>query len=129
MTSHGELAPHILCISWDSTLARTRELLLRGYGYRVTSARGEDEALEKCCGKADLLLLGHSVPRTEKQKILDCFRKSNSSPALSLLTPGQNPLPDVEYAVEYLDPAQLMETIGRIIPPPDPKLNWKPRPH
>jgi len=116
MTSAAESAPHVLCVSWDVSLARTRELLLTEYGYKVTSVMGRQESMERCGMKADLLLLGHSVPRADKQKILECFRKFNSSPALSLLAPGQAPLPGVEYAVEFMDPAQLLRTVQRIIP-------------
>jgi hypothetical protein len=73
--------------------------------------------MKQCSTNADLLVLGHSVPREQKQEILDCFRKFNHSPALSLLAPGQTRLPDVEYAVEFLNPAQLLRTIQQIIPP------------
>jgi CheY-like chemotaxis protein len=116
MSSNAEHAPHILCVSWDRSLAETRELLLKQSGYEVTTALGERESFEKCSTKADLLLLGHSVPRNEKQKILEHFHKFNSSPALSLLSPGQSKLPDVEYAVEYMDPPELLSAIQRIIP-------------
>ena len=117
MANIGEGSPHILCVSWDSALATTRELLLKEYGYRVTSALGPEQSAEHCKTKVDLLLLGHSVPRKEKQHILDCFRKFNSSPALSLVAPGQEKLPDIDYAAEILDPEQLMKTIQSIVPP------------
>jgi len=116
MSSNADDKPHILCVSWDRSLAETRELLLKQSGYTVTSALREKESFEKCRTKADLLLLGHSVPREEKQKILERFRKFNTSPALSLLSPGQSKLPDVEYAVEYMDPPKLLSTIQQIIP-------------
>jgi hypothetical protein len=72
--------------------------------------------MERCNTKADLLLLGHSVPRAEKQKILDCFRKFNSSPALSLLADGQTRLSNVDYAVEVTNPDELLSVVQRIIP-------------
>ena len=112
----AEQSPHILCVSWDPALAESRQLLLSEFGYNVTSVLGHDQSIERCSTKADLLLLGHSVPRNEKQRILDCFRRFNSAPALSLLAPGQDKLPDVEYAAEIFDPQQLMITIQEIIP-------------
>lgn len=115
MTSNSDTAPHVFCVSWDSTLALTRAFLLTRSGYKVTSALGPEQAMELCDTKADLLLLGHSVPREQKQRILDRFRQFNRSTALSLLAPDQDQLPDVEYAVEYLDPGQLLRTVQSII--------------
>ena len=112
-----ESAPHILCVSWDPSLAKTRELLLLQYGYQVTSALGAENSIQRCSTNVDLLLLGHSVPRNHKQEILNLFRTFNSSPALSLLAPGQEPLPNVDFAVEFLNPAQLIATLHRILPP------------
>jgi DNA-binding response OmpR family regulator len=81
------MSSHVLCVSWNPALASTRELLLSHAGFEVTSA---DEANEKCKTKADLLVLGHSVPREEKGSIIHCFRKYSSAPVLSLLRPGQS---------------------------------------
>jgi DNA-binding response OmpR family regulator len=108
-------SPHILCVSWDPALARTREILLTEHGYTVTSALGLEESRERCKTKAHLLLLGHSVPRIEKQHILDCFRQFNNAPTLSLVAPGQQKLPDVDYAVETFNPEQLVTTIREIV--------------
>lgn len=117
MSRIAQRTSHILCVSWDPGLATTREHLLAHYGYKVTSALGPEQSMERCSTKADLLLLGHSVPRKEKQRILDCFRKFNLAPALSLVAPGQEKLPDVEYWAEILDPERLVKTLQSIVPP------------
>ena len=69
------------------------------HGYRVLSAVGSEEAKELCSTKADLLLLGDSVPRVEKQHTLDCFRRYNDAETLSLLAPGQTELAGANYAI------------------------------
>jgi len=108
--------PHILCVSWDSNLAQSRERLFRHYGYEVTSATGRYEAIERCKTKADLLVLGHSVPREEKLKIIACYRAANDSPVLSLLRPGEVKLAEAEYGIEYMNPELLMSTVHWILP-------------
>jgi hypothetical protein len=37
-------------------------------GVRVISALGEEEAMSSCVVKADLLVLGHSVPRDKNKQ-------------------------------------------------------------
>jgi DNA-binding response OmpR family regulator len=116
MLSTAKTAPHILCVSWESALSETREQILSKRGYAVTSALGPEEALKLCSTRADLLVLGHSVPRQEKQKIIKCFREFNSSPILSILPTGRTPLEGVDYAVQCFDVVELLETIQQILP-------------
>ena len=66
--------------------------------------------------KADLLVLGHSVPREEKLKIIACYRAANDSPVLSLLRPGEVKLAEAEYGIEYMNPELLMSTVHWILP-------------
>jgi len=108
--------PHILCVSWDSSLAQSRERLFQHYGCEVTSAKGRHEAIERCKTKADLLVLGHSVPQEEKRKIIHCYRMANDSPVLSLLRPGEVKLAEAEYGIEYMNPELLMSTVHWIVP-------------
>jgi hypothetical protein len=58
----------VLCVSWNPSLASTGEMLLKQAGYRVISALGEEEAMSSCVVKADLLVLGHSVPRDKNKQ-------------------------------------------------------------
>jgi len=106
----------ILCISWDATLARTRELLLISEGYSVNSALGRLESVGHCrTTRADLLVLGHSVPRDQKRVFIDLFRQSNNAPVLSLLRPDQEKLPDVEFGVEFLNPEFFVRAVRSIL--------------
>ena len=105
----------IFCVSWDWNLARSREILFSHYGYKVISATGRQEAMEHCHDKADLLILGSSVPQEEKRRIIECFRKANDAPVLSLLKPGQTKLPEAEYGVEYMEPELLVRTVQSIL--------------
>ena len=53
-----------------------------------------NEALAQCDrSSAHLLLLGQSVPREEKRKIVQTFRRYSNAPIISLLNVNQDKLP------------------------------------
>jgi DNA-binding response OmpR family regulator len=106
----------ILCVSWFAYLAESRELLLTSKGFSVESVIGTDEALAKCrVTKVDMLLLGQSVPREEKRRIVEAFRRYSNAPILSLLNAGQEKLPEVEYGIDSLSPEHLVRTMRLIL--------------
>jgi DNA-binding response OmpR family regulator len=78
-------AKRILLISYDEQLLIARRMLLEREGYNVSSALGLKEALANCNdGAFDLLLLGHSIPITDKGGLIRTFRAHSSAPVLSL---------------------------------------------
>jgi hypothetical protein len=105
----------ILLISWDRSLAHTREMLLIAAGYRVISAIGRVEAELKCGSGADLLVVGHSVPPSEKREFIDCYRKHSTGRVLSLLRPNQTKLPEADFGVEVSDPAEVVLAVSEIL--------------
>lgn len=109
------ISKSVLCVSWNPSLASTRERLLAHAGYRVISAFGEKEAASACHAKADLLVLGHSVPRDKKEAIIKCFREHSQVPILSLLRPGQDKLPEADFGVEALNPADFVQAVQTIL--------------
>jgi DNA-binding response OmpR family regulator len=113
------MAKSILCVSWDPALASTREWLLTRAGFQVTSALGRDQAAERCRSKADLLVLGHSVPREDKSSVIQCFRKFSAAPVLSLLRPGQPKLPEADYGVDASNPQDFLETVSSVLGAPE----------
>ena len=109
------MAKSVLVVSWNESLARTRELLLRTAGYLVTSAVGRVQAQSQCRSKADLLVLGHSVPPLEKKDVISCFRKCSTGPVLSLLSYHQQKLPEADFGVEVFDPAEVVQVVREIL--------------
>jgi|GraSoiStandDraft_9_1057307.scaffolds.fasta_scaffold1366967_1 DNA-binding response OmpR family regulator len=105
----------VLCVSWNPSLARTREELLAQVGYRVISALGEAGAASVCRENADLLVLGHSVPRDKKRAVVESFREHCQAPILSLLRAGQDKLPEADFAVDADNPANFVETVKMIL--------------
>lgn len=109
------MAKSVLVVSWNESLAKTRELLLRAAGYLVTSAVGRVQAQSHCQSKADLLVLGHSVPSLEKKDVITCFRKCSGAPILSLLGSHQLKLPEADFGVEVFDPAEVVQVVRKIL--------------
>jgi CheY-like chemotaxis protein len=105
----------VLLVSWEQNLAKTREMLLRGAGYSVTSAVGRTQAYSRCRSRADLLVLGHSVPMSEKKELIACFRKHSSGVVLSLLRSHQQKLPEADFGVEAFEPADVVGVVREIL--------------
>jgi DNA-binding response OmpR family regulator len=105
----------VLCVSWIPSLASTREMLLTEAGYLVISALGKEEAVLKSDGKADLLVLGHSLPREDKQELIQWFREQSKSPILSLLKPGQDKLSGADVGVEAFKPGDFVRAVQTIL--------------
>ena len=101
------MAKHILSISYDDALLRTREMLLRAQGYLVTSALGRTNAIEECKkGNFDLLILGHSIPNEEKKELIGMFRNHCPSPVLALRRHGED-TPDGADAHAFPDDIEI----------------------
>ena len=109
------MAKSVLIVSWDPSLARTREMLLREAGYLVASALGPREAQSQCRTRADLLVLGHSVPPAEKKEVIKCYRQYSAGPVLSLLRSHQQKLPEADFGVEVHDPAEVVQLVHTIL--------------
>lgn len=109
------MAKSVLLVSWVQSLARTREMLLSSAGYAVISVLGRADAMARCRIKADLLVLGHSVPRSEKRRVIACYRQYSSGPVLSLLRANQTKLPEADFGVEVTDPGAVVKVVHKIL--------------
>ena len=105
----------ILSISYDLSLLSIRQMLLETQGHKVISAEGFVQALEKCkSGDYDLLIIGHSIPHTDKEALIEETKKRCNAPILSLKRSGE-PMPN--GATEEVDPTRpdlLLEAVKRL---------------
>lgn len=105
----------ILSISYDPLLLATRQLLLETRGYKVTSAEGFAEAIELCGPEYDLIIMGHSIPRSDKRAIIAELRNRGcQAPVLGLLRGGERPIAEVTDAVEP-EPGEMLDRVQRIL--------------
>ncbi len=107
---------NLVCVSWIPALSATRTLMLRDAGYDVVSACGRDEAQSACrAAQPALLILGHSVPRDEKRRLIALFRQASSAPVLSLLDQHQTKLPEADFGASIEQPAELVVKVREIL--------------
>jgi hypothetical protein len=75
---------------------------------------GWDEALHMC-GRArefDLVMIGSSIPRSDKAKLLEEVKRHGDVKVLSIRQPGDPPLPRAENSIDSLyEPQALVEVV------------------
>ena len=111
--SRGETDKPILSISYEQSLLLTREMLLSDAGFQVTPAKTLRDALE-CCRKSkfDLIIVGHSIPKNDKQEVVKQIRQLSSAPVLSIRRHGEEPLPEATYSIASIaGPEALLEAV------------------
>lgn len=109
----------IVSISYDEALLFTRELMLRDRGHAVSSALGFVHALQACAApKRDILVLGHSIPKDDKLKIIECFRKSNPGAlVIALIRANEERLSEVDAYVYPGNPEDLLHALDALARP------------
>jgi DNA-binding NtrC family response regulator len=111
--------PRILSLTYDPSLARTRELLFTGAGFQVSTYRDVAKAIAACKESAfDLVVLGHSISLEERKLLVKEVRSQCATPVLALVRQGEACLPDADYFFDPLEsPALLLETVVKILRP------------
>ena len=109
------LKPRILSVSYDEPLRRTRHMMLKAEDYEVTSCACMEDALMQCReGPFDLFILGHSIPATDKHRLIDTFKRYSHSIIISLIrNSGDDFVAGVDYHLET-DPEPLLKLIAEI---------------
>ena len=111
----------ILSVSYDEELLCTRRLLLESRGYYVTSALGWSESLN-CCkqGGFDIFILGHSMPETHKQALIEGFRSSCRGKIISLNCGTEPEVKGADYYIDA-DPEGILNLVAEILRTAKPK--------
>lgn len=105
----------VICVSWHETLGKSRELLLHSLGLTVVSGIFERQAHTVCQEDADLLVLGHSVPKDEKRALIRRFRDHSNAPVLSLLEPFDSKLPEATFGVDAGKPEDVLRMVRQAL--------------
>lgn len=105
----------ILSVSYDSSLLRTRELILRDLGHEVISALGFVEAMKKCQndGPFDLFILGHSILHADKEALVSAFRTECPAPIIALHKASEPPVSGADFEIEP-DPHALVKLVRQL---------------
>jgi DNA-binding NtrC family response regulator len=108
----------ILAVSYDESLLRTRKMILEREGFAVSAASGLEEATRACADATpfDLILLGHSIPRGEKEKMLAELKRHCRAPILSIRSHADPPVPGADYSVDSHDgPEALISAVKQVL--------------
>ena len=108
----------IFSISYDPTLLRTRELLLQQMGHSVTSAEGFAQAFELCdraSGIFDLMILGHSIPQSDKRAIVRRCGETCRCPVLALTRVNEEPLQEAARSVDPSNTRDFMAAVQELL--------------
>ncbi len=107
----------ILSVSYDPSLAATRQMLFASAGFQVSSVLTVKEAMRLCATESfDLIVIGHSMPLEHRQSLVRELRHRCGAPILMLSRPGEHGSTDADYTFDStLNPALLLETATGIL--------------
>ena len=115
-----ETAPaRILSVTYDMSLATTREMLFSSAGFQVDSASTLDQAIDLCRHKKfELIVIGHSIPLESRRLLIRELRRRCATPLLALLRPGETPVDGVDHVFDSThSPARLLAQVVGILRP------------
>jgi len=109
----------ILSVTYDMSLASTREMLLASVGFQVSSALTVGQAIQLCAAeKFALVVIGHSIPTDHRQWLLKELRSRCTTPILAIRRPMEAPLIEADYTFDSTEsPALLVEMVIDILKP------------
>jgi DNA-binding NtrC family response regulator len=125
----------ILSVTYDTSLATTREMLFASAGFQVSSVLTVGQAIQLCADEEfALVVIGHSMPMEHKKWLLKELRSRCAAPVLAVTRPGESQLPGADYIFDSTEsPALLLETVVNILTPktgsggnPTQTKSWSP---
>lgn len=107
----------ILSTSYDEALLRTRGWMLEREGHEVVSAMGFHEARDACNQPGfDLFIMGHSIPKKDKEDLISCFRAVNpNAPIVALIRSNEPRISQVDAYVHPGNPEDLIRILRPLL--------------
>jgi DNA-binding response OmpR family regulator len=107
----------ILVASWDPILAELRKTILENEGFAVLQAKGSAGVRALCKKKkVNLVVIGYSVPPSEKRRVWVEARKFCKAPILELLRGGETELIESNvFAHESRTPDDFVKSVRTVL--------------
>jgi DNA-binding response OmpR family regulator len=95
MPADGLSSRLILSVSSDPILSSSRAQILRSSGYVVEAVDSAETAIQRFrAGDFDLVLVGHSIPEVERERLFVFVRARSRSTPVVFVAPSAEPEPD-----------------------------------
>ena len=109
----------ILSVTYDMSLAITREMLFASAGFQVSSVLTVGQAIQLCAAESfELVVIGHSIPLAHKRWLLKELRGRCAAPVLAITRTGESLLTGADYVFDSTEsPELLLETVVNILRP------------
>jgi DNA-binding NtrC family response regulator len=107
----------ILVASWDPVLAELRKNILEKEGFEVLQAKGSAGVRTLCKKrKVNLVLIGYSLPPSEKRRVWVEARKVCKAPVLELFRGGETELMESNvFAHESRTPDDFVRSVRSVL--------------
>jgi hypothetical protein len=114
MTRPALVPKRVFQITYDESLAMTRELLLQARGYHVDSALGNEAAFRMLSrGPAyDLFIIGHAAPSTIRQEMAQWLRVNYPAAKILALNPPYQMVHEVDYNIQLNGPEEWLQVVA-----------------
>ena len=105
----------IFQITYAHEMAQAREEMLRLWGYRVTSAVGNENAKMELESKphVDLFILGHAAPERERSEMVAWLREKYPKVKILALNPSHESIHSADYNVQLGGPESWLPVVAK----------------
>ena len=104
----------VLCISYDPTLSRIRELILERAGYTVHSVVGNQAGmLAAQTTRCDIFMVGNTAEREVREEMAGWLkRRFPTTPVIALKRwEYESPIPGADCVTATVDPAEWLKIV------------------
>jgi DNA-binding response OmpR family regulator len=102
----------ILSISYNLILLNVRQQLFERNGYEVVSAKNFEEAQGRVReGGYDVVVLGHSLPNNDKERIYNALKRDCPAPVISVSVEAEHDLHPASAWVDPFQPDELLKAV------------------
>ena len=115
--SRQRVSRKILCIAYDSTLARTRKLLLEHAGYDVVSVIGNQAAMRAAqSNQFDMVVIGHDAGYANRSYMVEWVRNHRPGvPILVLHSDACEQFSTCVFDANAYNAGQWLDTVNRAL--------------
>lgn len=106
----------ILAVGYDPLVLETRSRVLQSAGYLVTSVLSSKQAIAQFLeGDFDLVVLCHSIPEKERQRLVSVIREHSSRTPIIFISSGLGQRdPSADVTIES-DPKDLLSGLRAVL--------------